>query len=312
MLIKKKIPNALTITRLLMSFVIPVSFFLGGPLAVLITYGIGMATDLFDGKLARKWNVESPLGHFIDPIADKLLNFSTLLITTLFVNPILIPILGAELFIANSTRKRTNNLLGIKHINLRNMDFIKRVKTKIDTMEEINVSILGKGKSCFIFPTVIFTLLSSFIKLPILSELQFISLALSVLAEIPVVIRYKIEEKISERKFKLDNNKYGYSDISYEKNKLLKEKETIKKFDKFDNILYRRILRKKEDYVKIYDNKEETLTVPSDIKESDIVMTEDKNQEPVTYPNYYNNYYGQSDYKDEDLGIARTKNIHHK
>ncbi len=308
--IKKKIPNALTITRLLMSFVIPISFFVGGPLAVLITYGIGMATDLFDGKLARKWNVESPFGHFIDPIADKLLNFSTLFITTLFVNPILIPILGAELFIANSTRKRTNNILGIKHINLNSMSCVKRAKTKIDTMNGINVSILGKGKSCFIFPAVIFTLLSTVTKLPILNELQFISLGLSILTEVPVMIRYRIEEKVSERELKLDN--YSHYDIPYEKEKLLKEKEIIKKFDKFDNALYRHILRKKEDYVKIYDTDEQVPIVSSENKERDTVIMKDMNQHPVAYQNYYNNCYEQSDYKDDNLGIARSKSIHHK
>ena len=39
-------------------------------------------TDAFDGYLARRWRVESRLGAFLDPVADKLLVVTTLVALT--------------------------------------------------------------------------------------------------------------------------------------------------------------------------------------------------------------------------------------
>ncbi len=42
------------------------------PLAGLL-FGLAAITDLFDGYLARKWNQMSRFGEFLDPVADKLM-----------------------------------------------------------------------------------------------------------------------------------------------------------------------------------------------------------------------------------------------
>ena len=78
------LPNKLTTLRIIL---IPfVMFFY---LASFIPYGIGKIvalaifiiaalTDLLDGKIARKYNLVTDLGKFLDPIADKLLTSAVL------------------------------------------------------------------------------------------------------------------------------------------------------------------------------------------------------------------------------------------
>lgn len=44
-----------------------------------LLYAAAMLTDLFDGKIARKYDAVTDFGKFIDPIADKMLVLSILL-----------------------------------------------------------------------------------------------------------------------------------------------------------------------------------------------------------------------------------------
>lgn len=76
------LPNKLTVLRVLLIPVFLVAlFFAPAPMdrygAVLI-FIIASLTDLLDGKIARKYNMVTNFGKFMDPLADKLLVMSAL------------------------------------------------------------------------------------------------------------------------------------------------------------------------------------------------------------------------------------------
>lgn len=66
------IPNLLSVIRIVLIPVFAVLFVQGHVLAACIVIAVAALTDLFDGKIARKFNQVSALGKILDPIADKL------------------------------------------------------------------------------------------------------------------------------------------------------------------------------------------------------------------------------------------------
>ncbi|MGI6260951.1 MAG: CDP-diacylglycerol--glycerol-3-phosphate 3-phosphatidyltransferase [Acutalibacteraceae bacterium] len=70
-------PNKLTMLRMvLVPVFVAILLWEGCPHRFLISgivFGIAALTDLFDGKIARKHNLVTDFGKFMDPIADKLL-----------------------------------------------------------------------------------------------------------------------------------------------------------------------------------------------------------------------------------------------
>ena len=73
---KIKIPNILTIGRIILVPVFVVSFYIPGLLGDLIPFFIFLLasfTDFLDGLLARLYKEESKLGELLDPIADKII-----------------------------------------------------------------------------------------------------------------------------------------------------------------------------------------------------------------------------------------------
>lgn len=73
----RSLPNILTVARIVAVPLVVVLFYWtsntwADPLAALV-FILAAITDWIDGYLARKWGVTTPLGAFLDPVADKLM-----------------------------------------------------------------------------------------------------------------------------------------------------------------------------------------------------------------------------------------------
>jgi cardiolipin synthase len=73
------VPNALSFFRLLLIPVFLVFLLTHEYLMALITLVVSSATDFVDGFVARKFNQVSRVGQLLDPAADRLFIFSTLI-----------------------------------------------------------------------------------------------------------------------------------------------------------------------------------------------------------------------------------------
>ena len=78
-------PNRLSIIRIASVPVITLLLVLNKPWAMYVAlFGFIFAaiTDFVDGHIARKYNLVTNFGKFIDPVADKLLNLSAMIMLT--------------------------------------------------------------------------------------------------------------------------------------------------------------------------------------------------------------------------------------
>ena len=84
------IPNWLSFIRIALIPVFAVLFVQGHQLVAVIVMICAALTDLFDGKIARKFNQVSNLGKILDPIADKLSQMAIVIVLlyTYWENPI--------------------------------------------------------------------------------------------------------------------------------------------------------------------------------------------------------------------------------
>lgn len=83
------LPNKLTIARMFAIPIIIIVYLIDGLreisstfnvqlLIILIIFALASFTDFLDGKIARKYNLVTNFGKFMDPLADKLLVITTL------------------------------------------------------------------------------------------------------------------------------------------------------------------------------------------------------------------------------------------
>lgn len=80
---KMNLPNKLTISRVVMIPLFILFFYLnftGHYIVSLAVFAIASVTDWFDGMIARKYDLVTNFGKFLDPIADKVLVLSAFIV----------------------------------------------------------------------------------------------------------------------------------------------------------------------------------------------------------------------------------------
>lgn len=174
---KKYIPNILTTYRLIVSFILLPLYICDCYRVLAILFISAILTDLLDGYLARKWNVESIYGKVADMIGDKFLTLFATLIFILGSNEIFILTLSLELIIS---------LINVS----------KCIKSSTFKNKDIQIhdsSIYGKVKTWFLFISLCVAILS--IKFTVLKSLIVPLVILTSIAQLITVVDYAIKLK---------------------------------------------------------------------------------------------------------------------
>ena len=167
------IPNILTLFRIVMVPVFVLVFYL--PVdwnftAAALIFAVAGWTDWFDGYIARRFNMTSPLGAFLDPVADKLMVvISIVLIVELYETPwIAVPalvIIGREITISA----------------------LREWMAEYGNSADVKVSFIGKVKTLWQLGAIFFFILGGanppileFMGYPLFVILGYISLYVSV------------------------------------------------------------------------------------------------------------------------------------
>ena len=105
------LPNKLTILRVILIpfFVVFMLFYITGAAdkwIALVIFCVASLTDMLDGKIARKYNLVTNFGKFMDPLADKLLVCTALICLTSMnrLNVIVVLVIIAREFIISGFR----------------------------------------------------------------------------------------------------------------------------------------------------------------------------------------------------------------
>lgn len=131
----KHIPNFLTILRVLLIPVMILFFYMPYEWSRFVAcwvFVLAGITDFFDGYIARKYNVSSKLGAFLDPVADKL-TVTTALVVLLQDHPT-IPMMIATAVIVG--REITVSAL-------------REWMAELGSRSAVNVAMVGKIKTVF-------------------------------------------------------------------------------------------------------------------------------------------------------------------
>ncbi|MHB1530966.1 CDP-diacylglycerol--glycerol-3-phosphate 3-phosphatidyltransferase [Acidithiobacillus sp.] len=141
-----RLPNFLTILRIVLVPVFVALFYWGGParyLGATAVFTLAALTDWADGFLARRYQGVSPFGTFLDPVADKLMVATALVLITAAGE---MPALLAGIL--------TSIIVG-REITV---SALREWMAEIGQRKKVAVSWLGKGKAVMQMLSIIFLL----------------------------------------------------------------------------------------------------------------------------------------------------------
>jgi len=131
-MIPLNIPNSLTVLRILLVPVFVGFLVYGQYLPALITLLIAALTDGLDGAIARLAHQQTPVGAYLDPLADKLLMMSAFLTLSVLH---LIPVWAVILVVSRDAMLLAGTL----------------VVGLTDVQVDVSPTLLGKGTTLFQF-----------------------------------------------------------------------------------------------------------------------------------------------------------------
>lgn len=231
---KKYIPNILTTLRLGVVPIFWYQFLSGNMIFSTLLFAGACITDAVDGHLARKWNVESKYGKTIDPLADKSLVISSLILYMTKYNLLMIIPLVLESCIA---------VVNIVHY-IKNIDFTKikksKFKDKLNYIIEngkVEVNEIGRKKTIALMLMASISILNTnfnFLLEPLINTLIFGTATLEL-----VTLHKYTKSKLIKGKIKIEQNEKFYEELlsneennkTYEKTKNNNKLEIYKKLN---------------------------------------------------------------------------------
>lgn len=133
------LPNKITLARLILIPFFMLVFYLqftGHYIASAVIFAVAALTDFLDGHLARKLNLVTDLGKFLDPIADKVLVLVALIVmlsvdSTVFFGQygIFVGGIGISIIIARELAVSSLRMLAAKNGTVLAADKLGKIKT---------------------------------------------------------------------------------------------------------------------------------------------------------------------------------------
>ena len=217
---KNQIPNALTILRLIAIPFFIIMAFSNKPIPALFIFVLACLTDYFDGKLARKFNYITDFGKFFDPLADKLLVFSALIVLASppmgYISWLIVIIISIREASVQGLRKFNKvkieaNIFGKIKTVLQMIGIIFSllvyaiISLNIIPVINLNQNIIITCINVYFWIVVLFTIISAFTYLPSFKSSLFtfiiciICLNACEKEEVSTVVRQQSSEQISTR-----------------------------------------------------------------------------------------------------------------